>query len=65
VVSDERAAAPTLGEIVRQWGRIGCIGFGGPPAHISLLRNLCVLRRGWLSDEQFERALAPLRSLSC
>jgi len=50
-------------EIVREWGRIGCIGFGGPPAHISLLRELCVGRRGWLSDEQFERALAAVNLL--
>ena len=35
--------------IAREWGRIGCIGFGGPPAHIALLRALCVDRRGWIS----------------
>ena len=34
--------------VAREWGRIGCIGFGGPPAHIALLRELCVDRRGWL-----------------
>ncbi len=45
-------------EIIKEWGRIGCLGFGGPPAHIALLRELCVMRRGWLSEEQFERALA-------
>jgi chromate transporter len=49
---------PTLADIARQWGRIGCIGFGGPPAHISLLRDLCVTRRRWLTAEQFERAIA-------
>ena len=31
-----------LGTILREWGRIGCIGFGGPPTHIKLLRELCV-----------------------
>ncbi|MGH2835450.1 MAG: chromate efflux transporter [Solirubrobacteraceae bacterium] len=56
-------APPPLREIAREWGRIGCIGFGGPPAHISLLRDLCVTRRGWLSDEQFERALAAVNLL--
>ena len=55
--------APSLAEIVREWGRIGCIGFGGPPAHVTLLRELCVTRRGWLSDDQFERALAAVNLL--
>ena len=49
---------PPLREIVREWGRIGCVGFGGPPAHIALLRELCVQRRGWLSAEEFEHAIA-------
>jgi chromate transporter len=54
---------PSLSDIAREWGRIGCIGFGGPPAHISLLRELCVTRRSWLSDDQFERALAAVNLL--
>jgi chromate transporter len=57
------APAPTLTGIVREWGRIGCIGFGGPPVHVSLLRELCVTRRGWLSDSDFERALAAVNVL--
>jgi chromate transporter len=59
----ETRTAPPLRTIAREWGRIGCIGFGGPPAHISLLRALCVTRRGWLSYEQFERALAAVNLL--
>ncbi len=55
---DSPGAHVGLGEIVLQWGRIGCIGFGGPPVHISLLRRLCVSQRRWLSDSDFERALA-------
>jgi chromate transporter len=47
-----------LATIVREWGRIGCIGFGGPPAHIRLLRQLCVERQGWLDARQFEDAIA-------
>lgn len=58
-----RAAAPSLAEIVRDWGRIGCVGFGGPPSHIALLRELCVTRRGWLSQEQFERAVGAANLL--
>ena len=47
-----------LGTVLREWGRIGCIGFGGPPAHIRLLRQLCVERRGWLDAREFEDAIA-------
>ena len=54
---------PSFSEIARQWGRIGCTGFGGPPAHIALFRELCVVQRAWLTDEQFERALAAVNLL--
>jgi chromate transporter len=57
------SAAPSPGEIVREWGRIGCIGFGGPPAHIALLRELCVERRAWLSPHEFEDAIAACNLL--
>jgi chromate transporter len=49
--------------VLREWGRIGCIGFGGPPAHIALLRDLCVQRRGWLSEREFEDAIAATNLL--
>jgi chromate transporter len=61
--SEPCASPPSYAEIVREWGRIGCIGFGGPPAHITLLRELCVSRRGWLGAEQFERSLAAVNML--
>src|SRR5204863_5710038 len=57
------AVPPSLGVLVREWGRIGCIGFGGPPAHIALLRELCVTRRGWLRAEEFEDAIAATNLL--
>jgi chromate transporter len=47
-----------LTTVLREWGRIGCIGFGGPPTHIKLLRELCVERRGWLDGQEFEDAIA-------
>jgi chromate transporter len=50
--------ATGLGTVLAEWGRIGCIGFGGPPAHIALLRKLCVERRRWIADHDFEDALA-------
>jgi chromate transporter len=53
----------SLGTILREWGRIGCIGFGGPPTHIRLLRDLCVQRRKWLDAEDFEDAIAACNLL--
>jgi chromate transporter len=47
-----------LTTIVREWGRIGCLGFGGPPTHIKMLRDLCVQRRKWMAPEEFEDAIA-------
>jgi chromate transporter len=46
-----------------QWGRIGCIGFGGPPTHIALLRDLCVDRRRWIDASEFEDAIAACNLL--
>jgi chromate transporter len=60
---DPQASPPSLREIAREWGRIGCVGFGGPPAHIALLRELCVTRRGWLTGLQFQRAIAATNLL--
>jgi chromate transporter len=52
------ASQAGLATVLREWGRMGCTGFGGPPAHIALLRRLCVDRRGWLDAREFEDAIA-------
>ena len=49
--------------VLREWGRIGCVGFGGPPTHIRLLRDLCVDRRKWLTPVEFEDAVAACNLL--
>jgi chromate transporter len=54
---------PGLLAVLREWGRIGCIGFGGPPTHIALLRELCVERKQWLSAQEFEDAVAACNLL--
>jgi chromate transporter len=56
-------AQVSLATVLREWGRIGCIGFGGPPAHIALLRKLCVDQRGWLDASEFEDAIAACNLL--
>jgi chromate transporter len=55
-VSPEPHASPTV--VAREWTRLGLIGFGGPPAHIALLRQLVVDRRRWMDPRAFEDANA-------
>jgi chromate transporter len=55
-----RVPLPT---VLREWGRLGLIGFGGPPAHVALLRELCVERREWVSAQEFEDANAACQLL--
>ncbi|MFG2001064.1 chromate efflux transporter [Spirillospora sp. NPDC048911] len=59
----DHVPSPGLLTIAREWGRIGCVGFGGPPAHIALLRRLCVKERGWLSAAEFEDGIAATNLL--
>ena len=59
----DRAWLAGLGTVLREWGRIGVTGFGGPPAHIALLRRLCVEREGWLDAAEFEDAIAACNLL--
>ena len=62
-MSPAAAGRVSLTTILREWGRIGCVGFGGPPTHIKLLRELCVERRGWIGGQDFEDAIAACNLL--
>jgi len=48
----------SLRTVAREWTRIGVTGFGGPPAHIALLRALVVDRMGWMDAREFQDANA-------
>jgi chromate transporter len=61
---DQQPAVPVpFSTIGREWLRLGCIGFGGPPTHISLLRRLCVEEREWIEAKEFEDAIATTNLL--
>jgi chromate transporter len=47
-----------LGEVGRLFLRLGLTTFGGPAAHIAVLRDEVVRRRGWLTDVEFLQLLA-------
>jgi len=42
-----------LGELARLFLRLGTTAFGGPAAHIAMMEDEVVARRGWLTREQF------------
>ncbi len=51
-----------LATVARAWTRLGLTGFGGPPAHVALLRRL-VTGRGWMDAREFEDANAACAML--
>ncbi|MHB1048003.1 MAG: chromate efflux transporter [Thermoanaerobaculia bacterium] len=42
----------TLGEIAAVFLRLGATAFGGPAAHVAMMRDEVVRRRGWLGDAE-------------
>lgn len=46
------------GDMVRVFGRIGVLSFGGPAAQIALMHKELVEKRPWLTEPQFLRALS-------
>lgn len=53
----------SLKEVAVNWSKIGVTGFGGPPTHIRLLRELCVIENDWIDAEHFEDAIATCNLL--
>ena len=49
---------PSFAEMLRTFGRIGLLSFGGPAAQISLMHEELVSRRRWLREDQFLGALS-------
>jgi chromate transporter len=54
VIADGTApGSGRLAEVARLFLKLGIIGFGGPAAHIAMMRDEVVRRRGWVSDGRF------------
>ncbi|MEM7089421.1 MAG: chromate efflux transporter [Pseudomonadota bacterium] len=49
---------PPLPDLIRVFGRIGLLSFGGPAAQISLMHQELVERRPWLDEQSYLRALS-------
>lgn len=41
-----------MGEVARYFFRLGCIAFGGPAAHLALMRRELVRERRWATDQE-------------
>ena len=49
--------APTFGEALRFWIKLGWISFGGPAGQIAIMHKEIVERKRWLTEEHFLHAL--------
>lgn len=50
--------SPHYMELIRVFGRIGLLSFGGPAAQIALMHQELVEKRPWLNEDQFLRGLS-------
>lgn len=68
VVPKEKSAAELLEEdipwrerfmqVVKTYAPLGLVAFGGPQAHVAILRDHLVVQRKWLDEEQFTELFA-------
>src|SRR6266852_6923623 len=49
-VTEERG---TLVEVAKTFLRLGFVAYGGPAAHVAMMEEEFVRRRGWLTRERF------------
>ncbi|KKZ10994.1 MAG: hypothetical protein TE42_08990 [Candidatus Synechococcus spongiarum SP3] len=54
---------PSWSELIRVFLRIGLLGFGGPQAHMALMRDQVVWQRQWVSTQAFAEGVALCETL--
>src|SRR5436190_4150327 len=54
---DEAPPAPTRGEALRYWWKLGWISFGGPAGQIAIMHRELVEQKRWISEGRFLHAL--------
>src|SRR5436189_4014010 len=53
----DRRVAPSFGEALRFWLKLGFISFGGPTGQIAIMQTELVDRKRWISQSRFLHAL--------
>jgi chromate transporter len=53
VPTAESSGRTSLGELAALFLKLGTTAFGGPAAHIAMMRDEVVHRRGWMTDARF------------
>jgi chromate transporter len=51
------AAAPSFGELLKVWAKIGCLSFGGPAGQIAMMHRVIVDEKKWLGEQRYLQAL--------
>ena len=49
--------APSFGEALKVWFKVGCLSFGGPAGQIALMHRIVVDEKKWLDEPRFLHAL--------
>jgi len=51
--ADRGAERGRLWELARLFLRLGATAFGGPAAHVAMMHDEVVVRRRWVSEQEF------------
>ena len=56
-MTDRASQAPSFGEALRVWAKIGLLSFGGPAGQIALMHRVLVDEKRWIDESRFVHAL--------
>ncbi len=57
IASPAKTAAPSFGEALKVWFKIGCLSFGGPTGQIAMMHRILVDEKKWIDEPRFLHGL--------